>query len=148
MVLVADADEGHSSFSSTTSASPLTEVNLKMHKQAPTRMQRIPLPLQSVILRSNRGENVRRAPPENMGSRTFLQNIFYRRPTSVVEPRKKVYDSSKDKVLTKGARKTAKLETQATSELTTTTASSTTVNDDKETIEVRELAIIFVVRMT
>lgn len=98
------------------------------------RMHRIPLALQSVFLRSNRGEDVQKAPPERMGNRVFLRNIFFRRPTSIVGPKKKGYNSSKDHVLTKGARRNAKSQKYCK-------ASSSTTNDDHETIEVRRVVI-------
>lgn len=128
--------KGHSFFSSSVN---VTDKNRMMQQQAPSRMHRIPVALQSVFLRSNRGVNVSKAPPERLASRTFLQNIFYRRPTSIVERRTKVYDSSKDKVVSKGARKTAKLESQTTTDSTTTTTSSTTTQG-KEAVEVRRVA--------
>lgn len=73
---------------------------------APKRMQRIPTPLQTVFLRSNRGEVVNKAPPERMGDRVFFQNFFFRRSTNYPEHKKKVYNRSKDTVLTNGAKAT------------------------------------------
>ena len=79
----------------------------------PSRMQRIPTPLQTVFLRSNRGETVNKAPPQRMGHRTFFRNIFFRRPSNVADQKKKVYDRSKDKVLTKSAKVNAVQNAQA-----------------------------------
>ncbi|KAL7580370.1 hypothetical protein ACA910_004397 [Epithemia clementina (nom. ined.)] len=91
---------------STTSASSSSFMSSQdlLQEWTPTRMQRIPTSLQTVFLRSNRGEEVNKAPPERMGQRTFFQNIFFRRASNAQDQKKKVYDATKDKVLAKSTK--------------------------------------------
>jgi hypothetical protein len=54
-----------------------------------SRQSRIPFTLQAVFLASNRGKEVHKPPPENVGSRVFKKNWFLQR-----KPRQKK-DTSK-----------------------------------------------------
>jgi hypothetical protein len=44
-----------------------------------SRQSRIPFTLQAVFLASNRGKEVHKPPPENVGSRVFKKNWFLQR---------------------------------------------------------------------
>lgn len=48
------------------------------HQPRPSNL-RIPATLQAVFLASNRGNNVNRAPPEKVASKTFFRNWFFQR---------------------------------------------------------------------
>lgn len=86
--------------------------------QGAQRIERIPLLLQSVFIKSNRGAEVNKPPPELLANKNYTNNWVFRRTDRAVRNGKKHYEKSKDKVLTANKKKGTTIETTVETPLT------------------------------